>query len=148
MLNDEVFLQITVIDVTARRAAEDLILRTNEELEQRVAERTAQLNKTLLDLKNEVNKRNALDEELKYKSEILDSTTSICYAWNEYAECIYISPYTKDVFHLQDEKEFEDVIWNKGYIKYASGKTLLKNEILDIFQNNMELDGEGVTVYY
>ena len=168
-LNEEVYLQITVLDITARKVADNLLLKTNEmlenkmlEVEDRVVERTAQLNKAYVDLKNEIKQKNLLNDELKllndeltFKSEILDRIRSICYVWNENIECIYMSPYSKKIFKVSNEKEFEDILWNKGCMKYVHvdeeniviGNTIVKDDVLAAFKED-EVNNEIITTSY
>jgi PAS domain S-box-containing protein len=111
-VDDEYYLQITFVDITARKTAENQIKAINEELEQRVVERTAQLNKTLVDLRNEINERVKLSKELQFKSEVLDSTTSICIVWNSDGEIAYVSPWTLHVLEIPQEMVLGGNIWN------------------------------------
>jgi PAS domain S-box-containing protein len=59
---------VHVEDITEHKHAQDAILRTNEELELRVAQRTAELTVAIEDLKNEVGQRTRAEESLRARA--------------------------------------------------------------------------------
>ena len=107
MLDDDALLQMTFLDITDRYIAEQKLKNVNEELEQRVIDRTSKLNKTLIDLRNEMSQRNKLTKQLQEKSETLDSTISICIVFDKNGNCSYISPYTLKIFEQSESKLLE-----------------------------------------
>ncbi|MHC4718756.1 MAG: PAS domain-containing protein, partial [Planctomycetota bacterium] len=60
-------------DITDRRRAEEKIRQLNAELEQRVAERTADLRKAIRDLRHEARQRSRAEEALVERSRALDA---------------------------------------------------------------------------
>jgi C4-dicarboxylate-specific signal transduction histidine kinase len=98
LIEEDAFLQMTFVDITEQKNAEQQMQKMNEELEQRVIDRTSKLNKTLIDLRNEMSQRAKISKELQFKSEILERTTSVCVVFNKKGECIYVSPHSLDVF--------------------------------------------------
>jgi PAS domain S-box-containing protein len=71
--NDELYIISFIIDVTERKKQEDIIARTNEELEVRVKERTRELAASNENLKQEVEERIRVEDALR-NSERLYST--------------------------------------------------------------------------
>lgn len=85
-------------DVTARKMAEEQIKRLNEDLEYRVADRTAQLQAANRDLQIEVAERKRAIKEIQFQALLLDQVqTAIAAAepsgkvtyWNSQAESLY-----------------------------------------------------------
>ena len=67
-INERTFVMAVVIDITARKAAEEEIENLNRELEKRIRERTAQLNDTIAELK-ELNQNYKLEIQKKLEAE-------------------------------------------------------------------------------
>jgi PAS domain S-box-containing protein len=112
-LESDVMMQITFVDVTDRKIAETEMKRLNEELEERVVDRTSKLNKTLVDLRNEMAQRARLTKELQVKSEILERTTSFCIVFNKKGDVSYITPYTSELLGWKSEELIGTNFWNK-----------------------------------
>ncbi|MEP7264941.1 MAG: PAS domain S-box protein, partial [Bacteroidota bacterium] len=72
-INDELYIISFIIDITERKKQEDIIARTNEELESRVKERTRELAATNENLKQEALERIRIEDALR-TSERLYST--------------------------------------------------------------------------
>ncbi|MCL2038859.1 MAG: ATP-binding protein [Bacteroidetes bacterium] len=112
-LDTDVMIQITFVDVTDRKIAENEMVRLNEELEERVIDRTSKLNKTLVDLRNEMAQRARLTKELQVKSEILERTTSFCVVFNKKGGIDYLTPYTENLVGFAKDELIGDKHWEK-----------------------------------
>ena len=121
-LDTDVMMQITFVDVTDRKIAENEMLRLNEELEDRVADRTSKLNKTLVDLRNEMSQRAKLTKEVQVKSEILERTTSFCIVFDKKGEMVYLTPYTANTLGYTTEDLLGDKHWGKISSKVVEGE--------------------------
>ena len=110
-IENEKYLQVTFSDITGEKEAKLELIRINETLEERIVERTKQLNKTLLDLREEVERRTEMAMALQSKSEILDSAASICIVYNENGEVTYTTPYTLNTLKRKKEELLGSKIW-------------------------------------
>ena len=61
-------------DITERKRAEEALRRAHDELEERVRERTADLNRTVEQLQFEIEERNAVEEKLRESEDIFRGT--------------------------------------------------------------------------
>jgi len=137
--DNDLYLQITFLDITTRKEAEMKQLQLNEELETRVGERTKQLNKTLVELRSEISQRAKLTKEIQFKSEILERTTSLCFVWNEIGDCIYVAPWATTVLGWKVEELLNDGIWGKTKPRFIDGTPLNKEEVTVARIKNKEL---------
>lgn len=62
---DRQYVMAVVIDITIRKQQQQEIIQLNEELEERIEERTKELNSTVLELKEEVVKRKKIEDQIK-----------------------------------------------------------------------------------
>ncbi len=147
---NENFLQITFLDVTERKEAIRQIEKINDELEERVIMRTTQLNKTLVELRNEMHQKTKLSSELQEKSATLDKTASFCFVFNSKGACLYITPYTERVFDVPVENLLGNAIWEleKFNIKYEieSGTFYNKENITEVLQDSVKIDSEPLVM--
>lgn len=133
VLDGDVYQQCTIIDITDRKAAEQAMAKMNEDLENRVIDRTAQLNKTWIKLQQETGQKIQISKELQFKSEILERTTSICIVWNEFAECVYLSPWSLVVLGWKAEELLGNKFWeivNNDKIK--NDEFITQQDIIDM----------------
>ena len=130
--DNDLYLQITFLDITTRKDAEKRILLINEELEQRVAEQTYQLKQTIVDLQNEKQQSAKLIEEIRFKSEILELTTSVCIVWDTNGSCKYVSPWSSKVLGWSEDKLLGDGIWERTKPVTVEGEILGKDRIRNI----------------
>jgi PAS domain S-box-containing protein len=155
-LETDILLQITFVDITARKVAETEMKKLNEELEARVVDRTSKLNKTLVDLRNEMSQRVRLSKELQFKSEILELTTSFCVVFNKKGEVIYISPYSLSMLGWEDTNLLGMAFWEKLTPKILGGENLTINSVVDALANTellgksyvLELNAKGGIMKY
>ena len=135
-LDSEILLQITFVDITARKMVETEMKRMNEELEERVADRTSKLNKTLVDLRNEMSQRAKLSKELQFKSEVLEYTTSFCIVFNKNGEVVYVSPYSLSLLECPSADLSGLGLWEKiPTINFLNGNQLKPNTIIEWLSN-------------
>lgn len=64
-LQDKTYVMSIIIDITERKQAEDKIIELNSQLESKVTTRTIELNKTVVNLKSEIDKRVKAELELR-----------------------------------------------------------------------------------
>lgn len=67
----------TVLDISKRKQAEELLRKTNEELEQRVQQRTSELAEMNLELNSEIAERKLIEKKLEQQART-DDLTGIC----------------------------------------------------------------------
>ena len=130
-LESDVMMQITFVDVTDRKIAETEMIRLNEELEERVIDRTSKLNKTLVDLRNEMAQRARLTKEVQVKSEILERTTSFCVVFNKKGEATYITPYTSNLLGWDSDELTGTKFLEKVNANFPRGEKLNTDIILN-----------------
>ena len=138
-LEPELLLQITFVDITDRKNAETEMIRLNEELEERVVDRTSKLNKTLVDLRNEMSQKAKLSKDLQFKSEILEHTTSFCIVFNQDAKVVYVSPFSLSLLGYKSEDITGIYFWEKVYAKILEGDELNSNTILNWLSDKVSL---------
>ena len=63
--NDKHYVMAVVIDITVRKEQQQQILKLNEQLEERIQDRTKALNQTVRELKEEVIKRKKIENQIK-----------------------------------------------------------------------------------
>jgi len=144
--DNDLYLQITFLDITARKEAEIKQLQLNEELESRVGERTKQLNKTLVELRSEISQRTKLTQEIQFKSEILERTTSLCFVWSASGECIYVAPWAEITLGWTPNELLGDGCWKKTKPKYFEGEALDKHTMISRIENKDSLENKYYTV--
>jgi len=97
------FIVATGIDITERINALEEIQRLNADLEARVALRTAQLEKTNQDLRDEINNRLHLSESRTQLIEILEETPDIVTIGNLEGVLSYLNKAGRDLMGLPDD---------------------------------------------
>ena len=133
--DEDLYLQITFLDITTRKEAEKQQQMLNIELEARVSERTQQLNKTLVELRGEISQRAKLSTEIQFKSEILERTTSLCFVWNQNGDAIYVSPWTSVVLGWTHEQLINDRVWENTKPRLLDGPPITKEEVANLVKN-------------
>lgn len=81
-----------VTDITERRLAEEEVHRLNAELEQRVIERTAQLEATNKELQTEINERKRVEEELRKLSRAVEQSPAAIVITDTQGIIEYVNP--------------------------------------------------------
>ncbi len=96
--NGQVYFDNTIEDITERKLAEEKIRKLNEELEQKVIERTASLESANKELIKEITERQRIAETLQMHEAIIENSDDAIYgkdlqgiitSWNKGAERIY-----------------------------------------------------------
>ncbi len=86
----------TLQDITARKKTEETLINKQQELERRVAQRTALLTLTNADLKTEILRRKKIEEDLRRNENKFRAVLKFTYAWeywiNPDGNHIYTSP--------------------------------------------------------
>ncbi|MDR0928052.1 MAG: PAS domain S-box protein [Ignavibacteria bacterium] len=144
-IDDYPYLQITFIDITDRKLAEKQMQEMNSELEERVVDRTSQLNKTLVDLRHEMNNRAKLSKELEFKSEILERTTSVVLVWDNKGDCIFMSQWSTTIFEYDAEQLYGSRIWNMIKPKQHEGVFMTRSDIQMVLSGKKELPTDYFT---
>ncbi len=77
--------------IDSRNRTEDKIIKLNEDLERRVIERTTQLEAANRKLQIEITDHRQVEEELMFRSILLDSATDSIFALNQEGKVIYVN---------------------------------------------------------
>jgi PAS domain S-box-containing protein len=98
----------TLTDVTEQKQAEQILRETNEELERRVADRTAELAHTNQQLLSEINERNLAEAALRHSEEqlqaILNNAPAVVYLKDAEGRLLFVNPQCEAVLGLPKEQ--------------------------------------------
>lgn len=118
-----------VVDVTERKQIEAALKQAHNELENRVAQRTAQLSKVNEQLRNEIVERQRVEQALRASEQqlqaILDNSTALIYVKNTQGQYILVNQRYETVFHIRKEE-----------IKGKTDYDLFPKEMAQIYQAN------------
>ncbi len=95
------YILCSVLDITTRKKAEDILKNTNEILEQKVAERTKELQR---EKKKRLASEKLFTENKAMYEDILDATTDGWWDWNLETNDEYLSPKFKSVLGYRDQE--------------------------------------------
>lgn len=123
-LNDVNYLQLAIIDVTERVKYSNELKEMNVVLEQRVIERTEELNNTLNNLQSEIEIRLLAEEQLRLSDRILQRVAAIVIVVDQNADIIYSNPYIKNILGYTSEEVLNNGWWENMY----KDKEFIKNE--------------------
>ncbi|WP_201262628.1 ATP-binding protein [Gloeocapsopsis dulcis] len=100
--------RIYVIDITARKQVEAALRQAHDELEARVAQRTAELSKVNEQLRKEIIERRRIEEALRDSEKrlqaILDNSTALIYVKNVDGQYILVNQWYETIFHISVEE--------------------------------------------
>ncbi len=114
-LNDVNYLQLAIIDVTDRVKYSNELKEMNLVLEQRVIERTEELNNTLKNLQSEIEIRLLAEEQLRLSDRILQRVAAIVIVANQNADIIYSNPYIENILGYKSEEVLNNGWWENMY---------------------------------
>ncbi len=109
---NEKLIQIAFLDISDRVKSEEAVKVLNQELEQRVLERTSMLNDALVELKNENKERQKVEEKLRLSDQILQRVGTLVLVADKNTNIIYVSPYVKTLLGYEVEEIIGDKWWN------------------------------------
>lgn len=109
---NESLIQIAFLDISDRIKNAEAVRILNQELEQRVLDRTAMLNDTLIELKNENIERQKVEEKLRLSDQILQRVGTLVLVADKDTNIIYVSPYVKTLLGYEVEEIIGDKWWD------------------------------------
>lgn len=118
-----------VVDITERKQVEAALRQAHDELEIRVAQRTAQLSKVNEQLRSQIVERQRVEQALRESEErlqaILDNSTALIYVKNTQGEYILVNQWYETLFHVKSEE-----------VKGKTDYDLFPKQMADIYRAN------------